>query len=217
MGAEQYEQRTRDHYKETDVAARYHAALSVRSSPADWLVAQREIAAVRRCLAAAKIPQYVSVLDVPAGTGKLTELLRRWGISYLALDISAAMLAFLPRNVDCAVADATGLPLRDGAVELAVCFRLLHRVPADVLEAILDQVTRVSSRDLIVSYASTSMVAPISDQLRQIARRPDNREVPMPPRRMAQLLRERGFSVIEDTGVAAPLGSERVVIARRSY
>jgi ubiquinone/menaquinone biosynthesis C-methylase UbiE len=67
-------------------------------------------------------------LDVAAGTGRLTALLRDLGHDVVALDRSAAMLASAEEAVAKIRADLRGLPIRDRSVELVVCGLALTHV-----------------------------------------------------------------------------------------
>ncbi|RWZ49745.1 class I SAM-dependent methyltransferase [Labedella phragmitis] len=75
-----------------------------------------------------------SVLDLGAGTGKLTSALVARGLDVLAIDPSAEMLSVLTRVVPEArtiVGEAEALPLRDGSVDLVTAAQAWHWVDPD--------------------------------------------------------------------------------------
>ncbi|MCK6460702.1 MAG: class I SAM-dependent methyltransferase [Planctomycetes bacterium] len=83
-----------------------------------------------------------TVLDVGAGTGHMTEALRRKGFRAVAVDASAGMLARNPAPLKVR-ADAARLPFRDGAFALAAESNLLHHVGDPV--AVLREMARVAA------------------------------------------------------------------------
>ncbi|MFH9349746.1 class I SAM-dependent methyltransferase [Kitasatospora sp. NPDC017646] len=76
-------------------------------------------------------PDGRTVLDVACGTGIVTARLLRPGRTVLGVDRSPAMLRLAARRLPGAVlrADATGLPLRTGAVDAVAMVWLLHLLP----------------------------------------------------------------------------------------
>ena len=69
------------------------------------------------------------VLDLGAGTGKLTALLARLGADVTAMEPDAAMLAELRRllpSVRALGAPAEAIPLPDGSVDAVLCAQSLH-------------------------------------------------------------------------------------------
>ena len=73
--------------------------------------------------------------DLGAGTGFITEGLLRRGLSVVAVDQSAAMLAkmrakFSAGQIDCRAGEAESLPLEDGLVEHVFANMYLHHVEA---------------------------------------------------------------------------------------
>lgn len=81
------------------------------------------------------------ILDVGAGTGHMTEALRRRGHPVVAVDASAAMLRRNPSPARVR-ADAARLPFRDGTFATAVEANLLHHVADPV--AVLREMARVA-------------------------------------------------------------------------
>lgn len=85
----------------------------------------------------------VTVLEVGAGTGKLTEQLVALGHDVLATDPDPEMLAVLGRrlpDVRTAVAPAEDLPLPDASVDVVVCAQAFHWLDPEVA---LPEIARV--------------------------------------------------------------------------
>lgn len=86
--------------------------------------------AVRWCVApAARDTAGLRVLDLGAGTGKLTALLVSLGLDVTAVEPDPAMLAELRRQVPSARAlpgQAEAIPLADGSVDAVLCGQSMH-------------------------------------------------------------------------------------------
>lgn len=95
-----------------------------------------------------------SVLDVPAGTGRLREGLVQCSTSVFGVDVSPAMLQRSGYSTDgCAlVADAHRLPFRDAAFDVVVSCRLLHHLDEDRVALALREFLRVSNRLVVASF-----------------------------------------------------------------
>jgi ubiquinone/menaquinone biosynthesis C-methylase UbiE len=153
-----YERETKDYYQSTDVASAYHAAyaggrgwrtLRARS------VASRERAVVAQFLQG--IP-HGRILDLPAGTGKLAPVFAVLGGAVVACDISASMLEIARREYPAAgctnatfrVCDAEQIARTLGQrFDVAVCLRLLHRVPSDVRDRVLAELAAVADHAIV--------------------------------------------------------------------
>ena len=141
------------HFYSDEVAADYHRALTEIGGLRGFrvrLVADRERALVRRFVL--RVP-HRTVLDIPAGTGKLAPLFKESGSAVTACDISESMLA-IGRSVykaaghaqvEFRTCDAEQINSTLGRhFDLAVCLRLLHRVPWEVKERVLAELARVA-------------------------------------------------------------------------
>ena len=141
-----YQQKTKEYYQSTDVATAYHAAFA---GGGGWrtlrarTVAARERKVVTEFLE--RIP-HSRILDLPAGTGKLAPVFAALGGSVVACDISASMLEIARREYPAAgcsnatfrVCDAEQITgTLQQRFDVAVCLRLLHRVPSEVRGRIL--------------------------------------------------------------------------------
>jgi SAM-dependent methyltransferase/tRNA A-37 threonylcarbamoyl transferase component Bud32 len=114
------------------------------------------------------------VLDVPCGTGRFLPILAAGGREIVGADVSADMLGLARQAMADAglaarliVADARRLPAADGAFELALSMRLLHRVRAsDERVAVLAELARVSSRWVVFSFYNRRTWRGLRDRLR---------------------------------------------------
>ena len=140
------------------------------------------------------------VCDVGAGTGVVTEHLRRPGIDLLACDLSPEMLtraaARFPGRVH--LADATGLALRDGSVDALTYVWVLHHV-GDLAAALIEarRVLKPGGRAVSVSGMSVPAdddMSPIFERLND-ALRPERREQAMA---VAPVGAEVGLTVVHE-------------------
>jgi SAM-dependent methyltransferase len=124
-----------------------------RVRKAKW---QREHAAVDALLA--DLPEGANVLDVPVGTGRFFELYQKHGLRSVGVDLSPDMLELARRrseelglHVRLHEASVTELPLPDGSIDTTVCMRLVYSFTMDELEAVLRELKRVTTGDMILS------------------------------------------------------------------
>jgi SAM-dependent methyltransferase len=89
------------------------------------------------------------VLEVGAGPGLTTDVLRRRVAHLTAVEVDGALAASLAvrlagTNVDVVHADGTALPFDDERFDTATCFTMLHHVPsAELQDQLLADVRRV--------------------------------------------------------------------------
>ena len=96
-----------------------------------------------------------SVLDLPCGTGRLTQLLIEGGFQYTGADQSEAMLTVarekfsdLP-GANLVTADASHLQFADNSFDCVVCVRFLNLFPSEMRKPMLREMRRVSRRFLL--------------------------------------------------------------------
>ncbi len=153
-----YEAETRKHYQDDAAAADYHEAFARRRGWRAWrfrVVAGRERASVGALLA--RVP-HGTILDLPTGSGKLAPLLAPTGARVTACDLSPNMLAIARREYAAAgmadarfeVCDAERIgSTLGGRFDVAVCLRLMHRVPAPVRRGILRELAAVAGHTIV--------------------------------------------------------------------
>jgi SAM-dependent methyltransferase len=143
-----YEKDTKHHYQSNCVAEKYYANYALEKG---WrslrfrTVAHRERELISRYMR--KVP-HASILDIPAGTGKLALIFKDAGSWVQECDISENMLSIARKefqsieydNVEFQVCDAERInETINKHFDLAICLRLLHRVPTGTKYNILKQ------------------------------------------------------------------------------
>jgi ubiquinone/menaquinone biosynthesis C-methylase UbiE len=158
-----------ERYRDARVAESYDRRWSGRRGRRRQRRKERALLRAAEALGAALRP-LASVLDVPCGSGRFTELLRARGLLYVGLDLSLAMLLQARAKAPLAhlaAADLARLPLRDGAVDLVVCIRLMHLVrDAELRLAFLREMARVARRGVVVDYRQTRSLQSLARRLR---------------------------------------------------
>jgi demethylmenaquinone methyltransferase / 2-methoxy-6-polyprenyl-1,4-benzoquinol methylase len=104
------------------------------------------------------------LLDVPAGTGRLSHALARDGVTVVGADISANMLQVASSKEDPAstgsvhfiLASGAQLPCADDTFDAVVSFKFFHLIPNERKRAFIREMTRVlkPGKPLIVEFNS---------------------------------------------------------------
>ncbi|MFG2117859.1 class I SAM-dependent methyltransferase [Streptomyces sp. NPDC048710] len=152
----------------TDLSAAHDAAVTDRERLAGSAYNSDRDLAARQSLYQWQTPRYDlpgivarklsdvrgHVVDVGCGNGKFLQRLRedRPDLALLGLDIAPGILVGVPGPV--AVADATGLPLADGSVDVALAMHMLYHVP-DIARAVRE-LSRVVARHGLVIVSTNS-------------------------------------------------------------
>jgi SAM-dependent methyltransferase len=138
-------------YGERSVAADYDQRWSGRGGRARDLRKQR---AIGRALA--ELQGVDSVLDVPCGTGRMTEFVRGRELRYVGADVAFAMLEQARGKHEGArfvAASLAQLPFADASFDVVLCIRLMHLVRDGALRAaFLREARRVARKAVIVDY-----------------------------------------------------------------
>jgi SAM-dependent methyltransferase len=146
---------------------------------------RREQRAVARAFAL--LPDCRSVLDIPSGAGRFLATLGTGGRRVIEMDVAHEILAFARDKAKgtkaaagIAQADATRIPLKDGAVDCVFSNRLLHHlVVAQERAAVLKEFHRVTSRYAVVSFFNYRGLARLRTFLKRLrGRRPAYDEQP---------------------------------------
>lgn len=100
----------------------------------------------------------LNALDVPAGTGRMAQILRDNGFLTCEADLSREMLMAGSGNGHQAgslvVSDlAASLPFTDRSFDLVLCWRFLHHLQSlEHVQAVISEAARVARQCLVVSF-----------------------------------------------------------------
>ena len=197
------------------LAARYHRS---RSADPKWDQEQASLAQLLR-----SIPQGVTVLDVPFGTGRFLPEYGERGLRVTGLDSSEDMLAAAreviaelgadPGAVDMRIGDALAMPFDDASFDVVVCVRFLASVVALVdAPVVLAEVARLARTFAIVQFR-----VPPSDDALPATKAPDERMEHQCGRADQDLLLARaGLGVVDEVWDRDEDGGGlRLVLCRR--
>ncbi|MBZ9849991.1 class I SAM-dependent methyltransferase [Mesorhizobium sp. CA14] len=172
-----YELATKHRYQNPSFAERYldgYAGGLKLSTFASHVIARREQNCIAKALKTCS-PLPAQVLDIPCGTGKLADVLSRHDCQVMAADISMEMMALAktayegrPGFRGFIRCDVTQLPLADESFDTVICLRLIHLIPPHLRRKIINELARVTSRRLIVSYGLASRFQRIRLRLRRM-------------------------------------------------
>lgn len=158
--------RARTAYRNGKIASSYDEErfVSIRGRIEDSL----EKRALLRTLSGVEVDG--SLLEIPCGTGRITDFLGSRGFTLFGVDISIEMLQVARKKLQgvegvsaLLQGEAERLPFRDSAFEGVVCVRLFGHVPPHLRIAILREFARVSRKFVVASY-------PMADSLRGMMR-----------------------------------------------
>jgi SAM-dependent methyltransferase len=97
-----------------------------------------------------------AVLDLPAGTGRWTDLCVRRKLRYVGADISREMLQVaqkkhesIAKSFSLVQCDATALPFPDASFDCVLAFKFLSLLPEEMRAKVLGEMRRVSRRYLV--------------------------------------------------------------------
>lgn len=100
-----------------------------------------------------EIPAGSRVLDIPVGTGRFFEYYQANDIHVVGIDISESMLVEAGKkttssSIELVLGDARSLDYPENTFDFVLCWRLLHLLPADILQEVVCELARVASGKL---------------------------------------------------------------------
>lgn len=133
---------------------------SLRGKVGDWLDKRAISIALR------SVPSGSYVLDIPCGTGRITELLLQKGYKVVGADVSREMLRVASKKLRSYAnleglyqVDAEKLPFEDRQFDCLIAIRFMGHIPGDVRLCMLKEFRRVSRSYVIADYSVTSLTA----------------------------------------------------------
>ena len=139
----------------TDVTSeRVYEEHRFKANRAGRTKAKHEMAMVQKFIAT--LPPNQQVLDAPCGMGRFTDSLKSAGHTPVCVDINHGMLQRARtrhgENTWIVKGDVLALPFEDGAFGAAICFRLLHHLPDNIILNVLTELKRVADSALVTFY-----------------------------------------------------------------
>ncbi|MCD6404838.1 MAG: class I SAM-dependent methyltransferase [Planctomycetes bacterium] len=167
----------RGFYQNTSQARHY---ASERFSGSRGATHRRGLAALEKALSG--LEGIRTVLDIPAGTGRISRPLEAGGASVTASDVSLEMLleASARQSAHYYVqADATALPFGDAAFDAVVSMRFIYHLPSRRQRVkALSEMARVSRKWIAVSFFDAGTAQGIRSRLsKRLAHCPETRRL----------------------------------------
>ncbi|MBY0525816.1 MAG: oligosaccharide flippase family protein [Gemmataceae bacterium] len=204
-------------YQDEEVVKRYD--LIRFHGPIGRTIDALEKRAIRKVLrtALAELPA-PAVLDVPCGTGRITELLLEQGLAVTGGDISLAMIeaaqAKLGDRVRFKHLDLERLDLPDQSFDLITCIRLFNHIGAAEQERILQELARVSRRFVVLNLSFSSSLYRYTPYLKCALGMPMPRALP-PWSELEQRMSTAGFAIANVAYELRYLSEVVVLLLRR--
>lgn len=152
---EKYEGKTR--YQDKNIADGYDDRRFI-GLKGRW-THKREKECLEKMLAV--IPKGDKILELPCGTGRLTEFLLELGYEVTAADISDEMMRHAKSKtetfgskVSFEKADIENLKYEDNAFSAIAVIRLLHHIPSTLHSKVLAELHRVTKKWLVITYSN---------------------------------------------------------------
>jgi ubiquinone/menaquinone biosynthesis C-methylase UbiE len=117
------------------------------------------------------------VIDIPCGTGRMTEMLANGDRYVVGVDVSKSMLLVAKSrlkgnaNVDLVLCDAEQLPFKDNVSNLILSVRLMGHVPPSVRAKIISEFSRVTKGCVIIAFYTPLSIMGIIKRIRRYAKK----------------------------------------------
>ena len=161
---------------------------------------KREKNCLRRVLQ--RVPMTGEALDIPCGTGRMTELLLDLGMDVTATDISEEMMNHAKirtardgSRVRFVKTDIENLQFGNDSFSLIITIRLLHHMPSSVRSKVLAELHRVSRKWVAVTFSNKYSLQSARRDL--MAKLEGERRYSISPRVFRREVASAGFKIVE--------------------
>ena len=141
------------------------------------------------------------ILDLPCGTGRVSQLLGERSFRVVGADISPNMIrkaqGKIEDGVELVVCDAERLPFKDGAFNCVVSLRFMGHIPPEVRTKILKEMRKVTSNWIIVFYYNPNSLMGIFRKVRNRLRGKREQWNPITPGKLKSELKAAGLNLVE--------------------
>jgi SAM-dependent methyltransferase len=165
-----------------------------------------------------------TVLDLPCGGGRMSQLLARRGYLVTGADVTPRMVGLARdrmarEGLDVRISqeDAECLTFADRSFDTVLCFRLFHHFPdLDTRQRVMSELCRVATRTVVLSYMDAASYHHVRARIGQAitGRRP--RKFAQLRGQVADLFDGFGYDVAADHARIPFFRSLRIAVAHRS-
>lgn len=199
-------------YKKAEVADEYD--MKRFSSVKGRLTDKLEKYWIKKALKVANVQG--RVLDLPCGTGRMTEMLLRMGHIVTAGDISERMMNHAKERIKSYAdrvqfqkCDLEDIKFGENVFDLILTVRLLHHIPESIHNKVLQQLYRTTKKWVIISFSNKYTLQSIKRDIISIFTNTDRYSIA--PSSFKREVNEAGFKIVKYYPIM-PIISESVFV-----
>ena len=217
-----YELITKNAYRDEARATSYREEYESRLT---WmhLMMRRERSNVAKAIDFCNLKESDIVLDAPCGTGTLAEVFSSRNLNVIGSDISFEMMdctskeEFGDKCQGFFQSDILSVPLADNSVQCVTCIGLMHRLPPEIRNNALKEISRVSSEYAIVTYSIGKLLNKIKNTvLGSIWKTRKGAPHPSSARQVEKEIYQNGFEIVKRLHTFPVLSSSVVYLLRKN-
>jgi ubiquinone/menaquinone biosynthesis C-methylase UbiE len=210
-----YEDETKNRYRSEIEAVSYKDGYTKGFSPRVFknkFIAFCEQRAVMK--AASYCDSIKKVIDIPCGTGKMTNLLSEKYELYVGVDMSYEMIQQIHdvKGLTFIQGDGTAIPFADKSTDLVVSLRLIHRLPSEVKYQFITELSRISSKYIIFSFSSSSFAHRVLLKIKMLAGLVPEKVIAEPIDDYHAFLESRGFRLEKKIFVLPMVSNQEIFL-----
>jgi len=218
-----YENETRDAYQSHDRAMAYRRHLTEEISWARFTM-WREKYCIAKALKLCKLSSWGKILDVPCGTGIMASTIKNNCIGrYIASDISLEMIKFAQLEYSSSRfdgfvrADITNMPFHNKSFSGTIVVGFMHRVPPEIRQKALEELSRVSERFIIISYSVNSIIQKMKKAaLSRLSQKYSSAPSPVSTKEIIREFERLDLKILKRFHVFRGLSSEAIYVLEKS-
>ena len=213
-----YINETKNRYRNSSVASAYkdgyEGGISLRTLR-NKIVVHAEKYAIVKALSYCKGIR--SILDIPCGTGKLTEILRERSMLYVAADVSLEMIQQIHCEGPLPLIQSDGmvLPFRDKSFDAVVSLRLIHRLPSEIKTLFIRELMRVSGKYIIFSFPKYSLSRETLRRIKSSIGIVPDKMIMESIKGYSAMLNQNGFELVKELSVLTLVSNQYIYLYQR--
>ena len=137
-------------------------------------VSKRERTCIEQALNLCNLSHTSRVLDIPCGTGAMSEVFGKFPFNVAASDISREMMEYArgeyskERCLGFILSDIEKIPLKEEIFDCVLTIGFMHRAPVHVRAQVLKELNAISRKYIIVTYSINSPLQKLKHRVKKI-------------------------------------------------